>query len=168
MNDEMRLAILRTLPFLIVICVIAILIKRKKIKPQELDLVKPFSVKHYLLWTLGFLTFTLLTEFFLSYFGILEVSKWKHSFSPSVILITGAVILAPIAEELLFRGLVLNALKKKVSIHLSIFIQAIFFVLLHNFTTKTHCHLILVLYNPLLMRRYLVMHVIIRNHFTCQ
>lgn len=134
MNDEMRLAILRTLPFLIVICVIAILIKRKKIKPQELDLVKPFSVKHYLLWTLGFLTFTLLTEFFLSYFGILEVSKWKHSFSPSVILITGAVILAPIAEELLFRGLVLNALKKKVSIHLSIFIQAIFFVLLHNFT----------------------------------
>lgn len=117
MNEEIRSAILRTLPFLIVVCVIAMLVKRRKIKSENIDLAKPFSVKCYLSWTLGFLAFTLLVEFLLSNFGILEVSRWKHSVSPSILLITGAVLLAPIAEELLFRGLVLNSLKKKVSIH---------------------------------------------------
>ena len=135
MNDEIRLALVRTLPFFIVICVVGMLIKLKKIKAHDLDLRKPISVKSYLAWTIGFLLFAILSELTLFHFSILEVSKWHHSFSPSIILIAGAVILAPIAEELLFRGLVLNALlKKKLSIHLAIIIQAIFFVLLHNFT----------------------------------
>ncbi|MBF4470039.1 CPBP family intramembrane glutamic endopeptidase [Flavobacterium sp. HJJ] len=50
-------------------------------------------------------------------------------------MIPGAVILAPIAEELLFRGCILNLLnKKKINNHLAVLIQACFFVLLHNFT----------------------------------
>ena len=135
MNDEIRLALFRTLPFFIVICVVGILVKRKKIKSDDIDIRKPFSVKRYLAWTIGFLLFVVLSECILSSFNILEISKWHHPFLPSVILIAGAVILAPIAEELLFRGLVLNVLlKKKLSIHLAIIIQAVFFVLLHNFT----------------------------------
>lgn len=135
MNHEIRLALLRTLPFLIVIIVVAILIKRQKIKAQDLDINKPVSFKLYFAWTMGFLAYVLLAEFSLFSLHILEVSKWNHSFSPSIILIFGAVIFAPIAEELLFRGLILNILlKKKLNIHLAIFIQAVFFVLLHNFT----------------------------------
>jgi membrane protease YdiL (CAAX protease family) len=52
-----------------------------------------------------------------------------------MILIPGAIILAPIAEELLFRGFILNLLiKKKINNHLAILMQSCFFVLLHNFT----------------------------------
>ncbi len=131
----MSSAVFRTLPFLIVICVVAILTKRKKISTEDLDIRKPFSTKSYLIWTGGFLLYTLLTEFVLGSFNNLEVSKWEHSFLPSVILIFGAILLAPIAEELIFRGLILNVLiKKKINIHWAILIQACFFVLLHNFT----------------------------------
>ena len=135
MNHEIRMALVRTLPFLVVIIIIAILIKRQKIKSQHLDIRKPKSLKSYLVWTIGFLAYVLLTEFSLSSFNVLEVNKWNHFFTPSIILIFGAIILAPIAEELLFRGLILNILlKKKINIHWAILIQACFFVVLHNFT----------------------------------
>lgn len=134
MNPEITSALFRTLPFLLVIVIIGILKKRKKLKFKDLDIQKPFSINSYFIWTIGFLLYTLLTEFTLYTFNILEVSKWSHGISPSIILIFGIIILAPIAEELLFRGLILNLLiKKKISIHLAIFIQACFFVLLHNF-----------------------------------
>lgn len=134
MNHEIRMALLRTLPFLVVICMIAFLIKRKKIKPLELDIRRPFSWKSYFFWVVGFLAYAVVIEFLLYSFNILEVSEWDHGFSPSIILISGAVIFAPIAEELLFRGLILNVLiKKKIKTHWAIIIQACFFVLLHNF-----------------------------------
>lgn len=135
MNDEIRLALLRTLPFLIVIIIIAILTKRKKVKLQDLDMRKPFSFKLFLIWTLGFLLYSLFIEFQLASFSILEVNTWRHTRSGSIILISGIVIFAPIAEELLFRGLILNVLiKKRINAHLAILIQACFFVMLHNFT----------------------------------
>ena len=135
MNEEIRSALLRTLPFLIVIVVLALLIRRRKITPQEIDLKKPDKLGSYLLWTIGFLIYALLIEFLLDTGGILEVSKWVHSLTPSIILIFGIVVLAPIAEELLFRGLILNVLIKRIgNKHVAILVQAVFFVLLHNFT----------------------------------
>ena len=88
-----------------------------------------------MLWTIGFLIFILLTEFIFYKLGILEIDKWNHPLYPSIIRIIGSVILAPIVEELIFRGLILNALSKRnVNLHFAIFIQAVIFVLLHNFT----------------------------------
>ena len=135
MNNEILSALLRTVPFLIVICVVVIMAKRKKIKPQALYIKKPLSTKYFLIWTIGFLFYSLLIEFVLYSFNILEVSKWNHPLVPSIILISGAIIFAPIAEELLFRGFILNTLiNKKVKENYAILIQAIFFVVLHNFT----------------------------------
>lgn len=135
MNNEIKLAIIRALPFLIVICVVAVLIQRQKIKSKDLNINKPISSKSYLIWTIGFLIYTLLTEFFLYSLNILQVNHWNHPLSPSIILIFGAAILAPIAEELIFRGFILNLLiKKKLNMHMAILVQACFFVLLHSFT----------------------------------
>ena len=108
MNEEIRSAFLRTAPFLVVILVLAILISRRKIRSQDIDLQKPDSLRSYLTWTVGFLIYALFIEFLLDAWGVLEVSKWDHSLKPSIILIFGAVVLAPIAEELLFRGLILD------------------------------------------------------------
>ena len=66
---------------------------------------------------------------------LLEITPWNHPLFASIIRIAGAVILAPIAEEFIFRGLFLNMLiKRKLNLHLAIFMQAVVFVLLHNFT----------------------------------
>ena len=135
MTDELRSALLRTLPFLVVIVVLALLIGRRRIRSQDIDLKGPEHLGAYFLWTVGFLVYALLIELLLDAWGILEVSKWEHSLTPSILLIFGAVVLAPIAEELLFRGLILNVLIKRIgNIHVAIVVQALFFVLLHNFT----------------------------------
>lgn len=57
-----------------------------------------------MLWTIGFLIFILLTEFTFYKLGILEIDKWNHPLYSSIIRIIGSVILAPIVEELIFKG----------------------------------------------------------------
>ena len=139
MNEEIKSALIRVLPFAVVLLVILIRIRQNKINPHDLSLNKPNSINHFLLWTVGFLIFIILTEFTLYKIGILEIDKWNHPLYPSIIRILGTIILGPIAEELLFRGLILNVLtKRNLNIHLAIFIQAVFFVLLHNFTYQNN------------------------------
>lgn len=135
MNKEIQMALLRVLPFIIVLFVVSLKIKQKKIIPQEIGLTKPKSTLASLLWIFGFIIFALLIEVFLYSKGLLEISAWNHPLLSSIIRITGAVLLAPVAEEILFRGMFLNFLqKKKLTVHLAVTVQAIVFVLLHNFT----------------------------------
>lgn len=83
---------------------------------------------------MGFLLFVLATEFALYKFNILEITPWNHNPATSIILILGSVILAPLLEELLFRGLLLQKLlNSKLKKYLAISIQAIVFVLMHSF-----------------------------------
>jgi membrane protease YdiL (CAAX protease family) len=135
MNEEIKSALIRVIPFVIILIGLLIATKRKKISTDDLGLKKPDSMNHYSLWTVGFLILILMVEFVLDKLGVLEIDKWNHPFYPSIIRIIGAVLLAPIAEELIFRGLILSKLinKVKLNLHLAIFIQAAFFVLLHNF-----------------------------------
>ena len=135
MNEEIKNALIRVLPFVIILVILFIATKRKKISKADLDIKKPNPVIRYFVWVFGFLIFILLIEFSLYRLGFLEIDKWNHPLFSSIIRIFGAVILAPIAEEFIFRGLLLNKLiKKKINIHLAILLQACFFVLLHNFT----------------------------------
>jgi len=135
MNEGIKSALFRALPFAIILFILIIRIRQNKINPKDLYISKPFSINRFLLWTIGFLIFILLTEFTFYKLGILEIDTWNHPLYPSIIRILGAVILAPIVEEFIFRGLILNVLSKRnVNIHFAIFIQACFFVLLHNFT----------------------------------
>jgi membrane protease YdiL (CAAX protease family) len=82
---------------------------------------------------LGFFIFSLATEYLLFGCGLVSTNPWNHELLISIIRILGAVILAPIAEELVFRGLLLSKLNKKLNIHLAVLIQAIGFVLSHSF-----------------------------------
>jgi membrane protease YdiL (CAAX protease family) len=135
MNPEIKSVLFRIIPFILVIFIIGLRIRQQKINRFDLSLNKPKSYSSFMLWTLGFLAFVLLTEYILFKLGILEADPWDHPLFSSILRITGMVILAPVAEELLFRGLLLNMLiKRKLNLHLAILIQACFFVLLHNFT----------------------------------
>ncbi|PZX93057.1 hypothetical protein DOS84_11850 [Flavobacterium aquariorum] len=116
MNEEIKSALIRVVPFVMILAGLFIASKRRKIdRAVDLGLQKPNSMTHFFFFTFGFLGFILLTEFFLYKLGILEIDKWNHAFFPSIIRIVGAVILAPISEELIFRGLLLSKLSKKVN-----------------------------------------------------
>lgn len=135
MSEEIRTALVRVIPFAVALSILFIAYKLKKIDAEQTGLKEPQSWKAFVVWVIGFLIFALGVEFTLYHFGLLEIDQWNHSFYPSVIRIVGAVILAPVAEEIIFRGVLLNQLFKKLnSIHIAIFLQAVIFVLLHNFT----------------------------------
>lgn len=139
MNEEIKSALIRVLPFAVILFILFLRVSRGKPNAQDLYLNKPSSTNRFFLWTVGFLSFVLLTEFTFYKLGILDIDKWNHPLLPSIIRVLGAVILAPIAEELIFRGFILNMLtKRKLNLHLAIFIQACFFVLLHNFTYQNN------------------------------
>jgi membrane protease YdiL (CAAX protease family) len=135
MNEEIRSALIRVLPFVVILFILLLQIKKGRITKQALFLNKPSTCKYFFYWVIGFLLLVLTIEYCLYKTAFLEVDKWQHPFLSSVIRITVAIFLAPIVEELIFRGLLLNMLiKRNVNLHLAIFIQAGVFIMLHNFT----------------------------------
>lgn len=134
MTPDIKQALLRVLPFVAVLFFIFIAIKRGKIKVDELGLNKPSSWLHFFYWVITFFLIAVSLELILYQIGILEIDPWQHSFNASMIRIAGAIVLAPIAEEIMFRGVLLNLLLKKIkNTHIAIFLQAMLFVLLHSF-----------------------------------
>lgn len=134
MDKETTSALVRVLPFVMTFFVLLFLKKKGGISIEELALRKPISISLFFIYVLGFLLLIVLIEFSLSKFNLLEIDPWNHPLAPSIIRIFGAVILAPIAEELVFRGLILSKLSRRINKHFAILFQAVLFVLLHNFT----------------------------------
>jgi len=134
MNSELSSALLRVLPFVVALVFLGIAMKKGRIVREKIYLVKPFSLQRFLLWCLAFSVLVVATEMLLARAQLLEVEKWNHPFFPSVIRILGAVVLAPVVEELILRGVLLSTLMEKMNIHPAILIQAAVFVLLHSFT----------------------------------
>jgi membrane protease YdiL (CAAX protease family) len=135
MNHELKMSLIRILPFIVLIAVVSIRIKQGKFTKQELFIQKPQPMYRFFAWVFAFLVFILTTEFILFKNDLLEVAPWNHTLLPSILRITGAVLFAPIAEELLFRGILLGKLTQnnRVNLHLAVFIQAVLFVVVHNF-----------------------------------
>ena len=132
--NEILGSLVRIFPFIAILIGIKIGIGRQKITTQELFIQPPPSKTKFILVLSGFLCYILITEFFLFKFGLIATSKWHHTLFPSIIRILGMVILAPIAEESLFRGVLLNKLiSLKLNKHMTIIVLACFFVVVHSF-----------------------------------
>jgi membrane protease YdiL (CAAX protease family) len=137
MTDEIKYSILRVIPFLIVLLAIRFAVRRKRLSTEDICIQAPVSYQKLIIWLGLYLLFIILTELILYKVSLLEVAHWHYSLSSSIIRIFGIVILAPTAEELLFRGIFLYKLMQwKLNKHLAVLIQALFFVLLHSFTYK--------------------------------
>lgn len=126
-------SLLRILPFVIFLIVIPFLIKKKKLKLNDIDFVKPESWFKMFLWIGLFFTYSLVVEVLLLKYGIYSIKPWEYDLTSSLIRIVGAVVLAPIVEEMLFRGILLNKLSEKWNRKAGIVLQALLFVLLHSF-----------------------------------
>jgi membrane protease YdiL (CAAX protease family) len=137
MPTEFKLMVLKILPFLIMLLAFWIAIKRKRLNFIDLCIQAPVSYRKFFIWCSLYLMFILVTELTLFKTGLLEVNHRNYALLPSIIRITGIIVLAPVSEELLFRGLlVFKLLQWKLGKHSAILIQAVIFVLLHSFTYK--------------------------------
>jgi membrane protease YdiL (CAAX protease family) len=138
MNDVTR-TLIRILPFLIIIIALTVRIKIGKVTKEELGLKKPDTILKSFIWCISFLLFCLLTEYTLNHYGLLEVTKHNFTFKISLLKIVGMVLIAPIAEELIYRGVFLNKLLSlKINKHLAIFLIAMIFVAMHSFTYENN------------------------------
>ena len=106
MTAEIRLALLRVLPFFVVLIALRIAVKRKRLNANDLGIQPPLSYRQLFIWWGLFLLFIVATELTLYKTGLLEVTPWRHNLPSSIIRILGIVILAPVSEELLFLGTV--------------------------------------------------------------
>ena len=127
-------AFLRVAPFIVVLAVIAFRVRQGAIRPTDLGWQRPNSFLAAAGWWLLFVAVGLALELFLYYNGALELGGFKHTGIKAVLLIVGMILLAPVAEELLFRGMFLNWLTQKLGRpHVAVLVQAVVFVAFHNF-----------------------------------
>jgi len=134
MPTEIKYTLFRVLSFLAVIIAMRVAVKRGRISGQDLCIQPPVSYRQLFIWWGLFLLFIIATELTLFKTGLLEVTHWNHNLPSSLIRILGIVVLAPVSEELLFRGLFLHKLIQwKLNKHIAVLIQALVFVILHSF-----------------------------------
>ena len=127
-------AVIRVAPFVVILAVIGFRIRRGSIQPAEIGWQRPLSFMTAAGWWLLFVVIAAAWELLLYFNGALELGGFKHSGLDAALRIVGMILLAPFAEELLFRGLLLNFLTRKLkNPHLAIVTQAAFFVALHAF-----------------------------------
>jgi membrane protease YdiL (CAAX protease family) len=134
MHHEIISSVTRVLPFVAILTVLFIRIRAGKIDTNAIFLTRPPKIYVSIGIWFAFLVFILLTEYVFYVTGHLETDPWNHALIPSVIRIAGMVVLAPMTEEIIFRGFLLNVFTKwKGNFYLAVLIQAAFFVLLHSF-----------------------------------
>ena len=127
-------SVLRVAPFLVILAVIAARVRFGGIQPAELGWQRPRSWLTAFGWWAFFLVFALAVELLLYSYHELEFGGFKHRGFDAGLRIVGMILLAPVAEELLFRGLFLNWLTKHLkNPHAAVAAQAAVFVALHAF-----------------------------------
>lgn len=125
--------LLRVAPFIVFLTVFAIRAAQRRSLLNELDLRAP-PVRPMLAWLLGFVVIAVSVELVLFNLNLLEASPWQVNTPLLAIRIVGIVVLAPIAEEILFRGLLLNWLEARLgNTHVAILLLAGAFVAVHAF-----------------------------------
>jgi membrane protease YdiL (CAAX protease family) len=127
-------SIIRVAPFLIVLAVITIRVRQGAIQRSDLGWQQPRSYPAAFGWWALFLAVAAGFELLLYTYNELELGGFKHTGFEAALRIVGMLLLAPVVEELLFRGLFLNWLEKKLrSPHAAVAAQAAVFVALHAF-----------------------------------
>ena len=133
MSEHIKI-LLRILPFLVIIIVLMIRVKKGNLSKDDLGIRKPETILKAFIWCASFFMFCILTEVILFKLGILEFKTYEFDIKTSSLKIVGMVLIAPIAEELFYRGFFLTKLIHfKINKHVAIFIIAILFVLVHSF-----------------------------------
>jgi len=127
-------ALVRVAPFIILPAIVALRVRQGGVRLADIGWQRPRSWLAGFGWWLLFIAIAFGWEFLLFSHGQLEVGNFKHTGFAAALLIVGMLLLAPVSEELIFRGLFLNFLTRKLNnFHLAAVLQAVAFVAAHNF-----------------------------------
>lgn len=132
-SDLGPLLLMRILIPVGIIALIFGIIRLKKLNPRELLAWKwPQGSEKYL-WIAGWIGWIAISECASSWLGISSPTKWvgKNSIYLFVTAI-GMVLLAPLAEELVFRGILFARVQKSLGKLAAVLIPAILFAALHR------------------------------------
>lgn len=112
MDEGLRAALVKISPYAAGIAVVAIVARVRKFSPREDLRIVPPSPSQAALWLTIWIAWVTAGEVILHALGQADVPH--HSDPPLVagLLILGMVVLAPICEELVFRGLLFRAIEK--------------------------------------------------------
>lgn len=154
MNPALRSTLLQVVPFLFALVILLVAIKKGKIKKNEIGLNKPVNWKLYGAWVTGFTLYVIGFELLLYNTGLLEIKKWQYPLYISAIRLFGGIVLAPVVEEIAFRGVLFAFLQKKMKVYAAIIIQAIVFMLMHTvayeFTLSSNIGIAQILFDSVL------------------
>jgi len=132
LDEELKSALLRVVPIGFVIVIPFIVCKFRKLPVREtLGLTWP-SCKQALLWLSIYAVFAIINEYFYLQTEAFRSRGWDSELSVVIIKSIGIILLAPVAEELIFRGLLFDRLSlMKTGPIGAIVITAVFFTVAH-------------------------------------
>lgn len=112
---------------------IAIVLVRKQKLRQALALSWPNDRRVAVIFIAAMIGFTALEglALFSGWFGSIEDIKARSSSERSLMGFVNAVVLAPVVEEMLFRGLLFTVLRERLSLLATVLISTVTFGLLH-------------------------------------
>jgi membrane protease YdiL (CAAX protease family) len=112
MDEELQKIIIRVLclPLGVIIAIIVLTLRKMSLK-DYFGLKFP-SKREFLFWLLWFIPLIIAAEIWFFGFGLNEGRIWKYTMMVSIVRAFGVIILAPICEELIFRGVLFKAVSK--------------------------------------------------------
>jgi len=110
MNDELIKITLRILgyPLALAIAVVVLTIKKRSLKDSFA--LKAISWRDAFLWLMWFIPVLIAGEVWYFGLGLNEGRIWHYTLPVAVIRALGIIILAPICEELIFRGILFKVI----------------------------------------------------------
>lgn len=128
----MNTVIIRLLSFVVTLGIMFTMMHFKKLPFKETLALNRPNIKQVLWFALFFIIMISLEEYALNKFGLLETGQWTgYSNLHIAIRILSICLIAPITEELVFRGLLFTRVKSKFGLKAAIIIPSVLFALLH-------------------------------------
>ncbi len=112
MDEELKSTLLRVVPIAFVIPIPFIVCKFKKFPFRETLALKWPPVKQILIWLCIYAVFAIINEFYYLQSEAFRSRAWDFELPVVIIRSIGIIVLAPVAEELIFRGLLFNRLSR--------------------------------------------------------
>jgi membrane protease YdiL (CAAX protease family) len=106
MSDEIKEILLRIVIFPVAVLVAVIVLYLKKLPIRDNLGLKFPTRKEWLFWFSLYIPVVIFGEAWYFGFGLNEGRNWEYPLAVMIIRAIGIIILAPISEELLFRGVI--------------------------------------------------------------
>ena len=132
MSPEARSTLLQVGPFAVALLMLTVAISGGRIPRQDIGLHPPTKSGSWR-WIMGFLLYSLAVEAGqYAYAGHWPVLPWTYALPVLVVRAGGILLVAPLVEELLLRGVLLAVLRRRhVPVLVAIGLQSAVFTLLH-------------------------------------